>query len=155
MTYDIRLRDVEPGDLPVFFEHQRDPISSRMAGVPARNREAFDAHWAKILADASLDKQAILCDGKVAGSIVSFDRAGLREVGYWIGREFWGRGIATRALRQFLLLVTRRPLYGRVARHNIGSLRVLEKCGFTMCEEGVIPPLLGEESAEEHVLCLT
>ena len=55
--------------------------------------------------------------------------AGEREVGYWIGKKYWGRGVATRALAAFLRLEARRPLYANVARHNVASIRVLENCG--------------------------
>jgi RimJ/RimL family protein N-acetyltransferase len=55
---------------------------------------------------------------------------GQREVGYWVGRDFWGRGLATKALKIFLEIEETRPLYGVVAVHNIASQRVLEKCGF-------------------------
>ena len=51
---------------------------------------------------------------------------------YWIGREFWGKGIATKALAVFLSAVKARPLYARAAKDNIASLRVLEKCGFAI-----------------------
>jgi hypothetical protein len=47
----IILRPVEPGDLPLFFEHQRDPIAVAMVAFQSRDRAAFDQHWAKILAD--------------------------------------------------------------------------------------------------------
>jgi RimJ/RimL family protein N-acetyltransferase len=65
---------------------------------------------------------------------VSWDQAGQRKVGYWIGKEFWGRGIATRALALFLAEVSERPLYASVATSNVGSIRVLEKCGFTISQ---------------------
>lgn len=49
---------------------------------------------------------------------------------YWLGRGYWGKGIATRALSAFLERSQIRPLYARAAKDNIGSIRVLEKCGF-------------------------
>jgi RimJ/RimL family protein N-acetyltransferase len=131
----VRLRDVEPADLPVLFEHQADPVASAMAAFPSREREAFMAHWERILAEATVRPQAIIADGRLAGNVVSFDRDGRREVGYWIGREFWGAGIATAGLAEFLRVETTRPLYAGVARENAGSLRVLEKCGFAACGE--------------------
>jgi RimJ/RimL family protein N-acetyltransferase len=124
------LRDVAKTDLAVFFEQQLDPEAARMAAFPARDREAFDAHWEKILADETVRAKTIVVDGAVAGNVVSFRHAGKTEVGYWLGREFWGRGLATRALVEFLRLVDERPLYAGVAKHNVGSIRVLEKCGF-------------------------
>ncbi|MFL5736099.1 MAG: GNAT family N-acetyltransferase [Actinomycetota bacterium] len=51
-------------------------------------------------------------------------------VGYWLGKAFWGRGIATEALRRFVGELPERPLSANVAEHNVGSIRVLEKCGF-------------------------
>ena len=134
-TSGVRLRDVTEADLPLFFEHQRDPIATQMAAFPARDRGAFMAHWASVLADAALAKQTILVDGQVAGNIGSWEQDGQRDVGYWLGREYWGRGVATRALALFLRQVSARPLYAYVAKHNIGSRRVLEKCGFTLAGE--------------------
>jgi RimJ/RimL family protein N-acetyltransferase len=74
--------------------------------------------------------KTILYNGQVAGNMLSFVMEGKREVGYWIGREYWGRGLATEALKMFLEVEKTRPLYGVVAKHNIGSRRVLEKSGF-------------------------
>jgi RimJ/RimL family protein N-acetyltransferase len=133
---DVLLRDVLEGDLPTFFEHQLDPAANRMAAFAPRDNDAFMAHWKKILADTAVAKKTILFDGHVAGNIVSFERSGKREVGYWIGREYWGKGIATEALLQFLRHVTERPLYALVAKHNVASIRVLEKCGFAIADHG-------------------
>ncbi len=134
-TSNVVLRDVTAGDLPIFFEHQLDPEANQMAALTPRDRQAFMAHWTKLVADETVAKQTILVDGQVAGNVVSFDRLGEREVGYWIGRQYWGKGVATKALAAFLDQVRARPLYARVAKHNIASVRVLEKCGFTIAGE--------------------
>ena len=132
MKDEVRLRNVEPNDLPIFFEHQLDPVATRMAAFPSRDRAAFDAHWQKnILGNPDAIAQTILVDGAVAGNIGSWWQEGVRLVGYWIGREYWGRGVATRALAAFLDLVKDRPLHAHVVKHNVGSIRVLEKCGFS------------------------
>jgi RimJ/RimL family protein N-acetyltransferase len=131
---EVRLRGVTEDDLPVFFEHQRDPEANRMAAFPPRDRDAFMAHWTTILRDASVVARTVLLDGEVAGNVVAFDYEGRREVGYWIGRAFWGKGVATGALRAFLAEVTERPIYAGVAEANVASIRVLEKCGFTISE---------------------
>jgi len=130
MTGDVILRDVTEDDLPVFFEYQLDPDATRMAAFPARDRKDFMAHWTRILADETVIKKTILFEGNVAGNVVSFVHSGEREVGYWIGKEYWGKGLATGALSVFLNHVRMRPLYAHVARHNVASIRVLEKCGF-------------------------
>lgn len=132
---DVRLRDVTEADLPTFFEQQLDPEAVRMAAFPSRGRDAFDAHWERVLADDSVIVKTILFDGNVAGNISSWKEPGERLVGYWLGREYWGRGIATRALAQFLAVVGERPMTARVAKHNVASFRVLEKCGFVVAGE--------------------
>ena len=126
------LRDVVESDLPVFFEHQRDPEAIRMAAFVSRDRDAFFAHWATILSDDSLTKQTIVDDGQVAGNIVCFEQHGEPSVGYWLGREHWGKGLATKALAELLDQLETRPLYARAARDNVASIRVLEKCGFVV-----------------------
>jgi RimJ/RimL family protein N-acetyltransferase len=126
----LRLRELRDEDLPVLYAHQRDPEAVRMAQFPSRDHDAFMAHWARVRADPVNLVRVIDLDGQVAGTVLSFPRDGVREVGYWIDRALWGRGIATRALRAFLEVDPERPLYAGVAKHNAGSLRVLEKCGF-------------------------
>jgi len=128
------LRDVIESDLPVFFEHQTDPEAVRMADVPSREREAFMAHWQNILANETLTKKTIVFGGQVAGNVVSWDQDGRRLVGYWVGKEFWGKGLATKALAE-LIDELPRPLHAYVAKTNIGSIRVLEKCGFVRSDE--------------------
>jgi RimJ/RimL family protein N-acetyltransferase len=136
MNHEVRLRDVEEADLATLFEQQLDDDATRMAAFPARDRAAFDAHWrTKILGNPATVKQTILFDGQVAGYIGSWPQDGARLVGYWIGKEHWGKGVASRALAAFLELVTERPLHAHVAKHNVASIRVLEKCGFTLERE--------------------
>ncbi|CAN5717973.1 GNAT family N-acetyltransferase [soil metagenome] len=127
----IRLREVEPGDRPIIFAHQQDPVAVEMVAFTSRDRAAFDQHWAKIQAEPTSLIRTVVVDGEVAGNILSFNREGEREVGYWIDRAWWGRGVGTAALSAFLRLEQTRPLHACVAKHNAASLRVLEKCGFT------------------------
>jgi RimJ/RimL family protein N-acetyltransferase len=127
---DILLREVIESDLPIFYEYQADPVAYQMAAYHTKDWVSFQSHWKKILADESNTIQTIVYQGQVAGNIQSFLMEGKREVGYWLGREFWNKGIATQALDLFLQQVKTRPLYGVVAIHNTGSKRVLEKCGF-------------------------
>ena len=128
------LRDVIEEDLPVFFEHQRDPEAVEMAAFPSREREPFYEHWHRIMGDDELVAKTIVSDGEVAGNISSWERDGKRLVGYWLGREFWGRGLATQALAELMEELTVRPLYAEVSTTNVGSIRVLEKCGFTVVD---------------------
>lgn len=105
------------------------------------------------MADDSVILKTILFDGQVAGNIVSFEMSGKREVGYWIGKEYWGKGIATKALAALLDIVKMRPLYAHVAKHNIGSRRVLEKCGFTVVGEDKLSNAHGDD-LEEFILIM-
>ena len=122
-----------------------------MAMVSPRTRVEFDALWARLLGSPPprLVARAIEADGVLVGMINCFQRPGLPEegatmtedgtvrgeldfVGYWLGREHWGRGIATRALAALLDEVKVRPLLARAATSNVASLRVLRRCGFVV-----------------------
>lgn len=134
---EVTLRDVAEGDLPIFFEHQRDPAANRMAAFTARDPadpDAFAAHWRKILSDDAVTMKTIVFEGHVVGNVGKYldKEFGKPEVAYWIGKEYWGMGLATKALSKFLQNVTVRPIYGRAAKDNVASIRVMEKCGFTI-----------------------
>jgi RimJ/RimL family protein N-acetyltransferase len=142
------LREVVEADLDVFYEQQLDPEATRMALFPSRDREAFDAHWRRLLANDALTNRTIVADGKVAGNIGCWEQDGRRLVGYWLGREFWGRGLATQALAELLDEVEARPVHAWVASSNIGSIRVLEKCGFVAAGSRTEDEKLGEPVEE-------
>ena len=114
-----------------------------MAAFPAREWEDFRAHWERVLKDPSVVARAILWEGRVAGNIGCWSQDDKRLVSYWIGREYWGMGMATGALRALLDEVKERPLWAYVAAHNAGSRRVLEKCGFEV---------VGQEQGEDGVV---
>lgn len=152
---DVSLRDVTDADLPIFYEQQRDPDATAMAAFPARSRDAFMAHWARILVDPNAIQQTILVDGQVAGNIVSWEQSGQWYVGYWLGKHFWGKGVATRALAAFLAQVPTRPLYAHVAKHNRASIRVLEKCGFTLIGGEKVADTVQGGDIEESILKLS
>ena len=129
----VQLRSVEPDDLPVFYEHQLDDQAAEMAAFTPRDRDAFTAHWQRILRDERVAARTIVADDEVVGNVCSWwAEGGDRLVGYWIGKPVWGRGIATAALEAFLAEEEIRPLRARVSDRNRGSIRVLEKCGFRL-----------------------
>jgi RimJ/RimL family protein N-acetyltransferase len=138
MTNSVLLRDVTEEDLPYFFNHQLDAEANWMAAFTASDptdRAAFTAHWRKILADESITIKTILVEGEVAGHVLCHGWFGEPEVSYWLGKDNWGKGIATQALAAFLNEVQARPLYARVAKDNMASRWVLEKCGFVVTGE--------------------
>ena len=106
------------------------------------------AHWAKTLAnDSALTWTVVSDNGEVAANIGCWEADGRRFVGFWIGREFWGRGLATQALAELLDLVDARPLHAHVVKSNVASIRVLEKCGFVK-----VGKLAGDDGVEELLL---
>ncbi|MEV0484958.1 GNAT family N-acetyltransferase [Streptomyces sp. NPDC050508] len=132
---EIALRPVHDSDLPVFFRQMNDPESLRMAAFTPKDpadRDAFDAHWKRIRALPGVRNRTVLADGDVVGSAAVYGEPGEREVTYWIDRAYWGKGIATAALRDLLAEEPERPLHARVAADNPASRRVLEKCGFVV-----------------------
>jgi RimJ/RimL family protein N-acetyltransferase len=134
---DILLREVTEDDVAIFFVQQQDSAANWMAAFTAKDPTdwaAFAAKWAKIFSDRTSMAKTIVWDGCVAGNVGSFIApwSGQREVTYWVGRDFWGRGVATRALTAFVGELVERPLYARTAEDNLASLRVLEKCGFVV-----------------------
>jgi len=140
----VSLRPVATGDLPILFVHQLDPEATRLAAFPSREREAFFAHWTNnVLGNPANTCRTILAGNHVAGHIGAWTDATAKDrfLGYWLGREFWGRGIASAALAQFLGVETTRPLKAHVVSHNHGSIRVLEKAGFARAgTEGFTQP---------------
>jgi RimJ/RimL family protein N-acetyltransferase len=127
------LREVQDDDLPVLFEQWADPVAAHMAAFTPpdhMDRDAFERRWSRLRADESLITRAIVVDGEVVGTIGSWGDPDGREVTYWIGRSYWGKGIATAALAVFLTVEQTRPLHAHIASDNVASRRVLEKCGF-------------------------
>jgi RimJ/RimL family protein N-acetyltransferase len=127
------LRELRDDDVAVLFEQWADPVAAHMAaftGPDHMDRGAFERRLSRLRADETVIANVIVVDGEVAGTIGSWGDPGEREVTYWIGRSFWGKGIATAALRALLAVEQARPLRARVASDNVASRRVLEKCGF-------------------------
>jgi RimJ/RimL family protein N-acetyltransferase len=138
MSDDVSLRPVEDSDLSIFFEQEQDPDARHMAAftnADPTNRVAFLAHWKRIRSDDAIVNRTIIWNGQVVGHLGSWvvaegDAAPTRELGYWLGKPFWGKGIATRGLTLLVRELPMRPLYAHAAKDNLGSIRVLEKCGF-------------------------
>lgn len=134
--YSVSLRPIIESDLEAIFVHQSDPIANQLAQFPPRDREAFFKHWHQnILGQVNVLPRAILVDGKFVGNIGHWQSDGQALIGYWIDREYWGKGIATQTLAQFLPLVSLRPLFAHVAKHNLASQRVLLRHGFVLTDQ--------------------
>jgi RimJ/RimL family protein N-acetyltransferase len=135
VSSEVRLRPVTEADIPLMFSHQADPVAVRRVVFTSRDYTTFVLHWQRVIGDARFLVRVILEDERLVGNIGAFERNGVREMGYWLDRDAWGRGIATRAVTLFLDLERTRPLHAGVAPHNTASLRVLAKCGFVITGE--------------------
>jgi RimJ/RimL family protein N-acetyltransferase len=147
----MELRAVVEDDIETFYQHQTDPEASAMAAFPIRERAVVFESWRRNLARQDNVSRTIVVDGAVAGNIVSWKDDNRRLLGYWIGREFWGRGVATAGLEQFIAEIRERPLFAFVAASNVGSIRVLEKNGFVRTTE---EPEVGEDGVAEWLFRL-
>src|SRR5258708_21279999 len=132
----ILLRDVVADDLPIFYEQQLDPEANYMAAFTAKDptdREAFMHHWQKILKDESITIKTIISGEQVAGSVSRYRDEEMEgpEVTYWLGKSYWGQGVATQALTAFLDISQVPPIFAPVPKDNLASPRVFSKCAFT------------------------
>ena len=153
----MTMREIELSDLEAFYEHQLDPEAIRMAAFVCedpKDKVAFNAHWDKILSSSQITKRTIVADGQIAGHISCYPQGENLEVTYWLGREFWGRGLATQALNRMLRLVAERPIFARAAADNIGSIKVLQKCGFKIIGTNKDFANGRGEDTEEYILRL-
>ncbi|MGN5375238.1 GNAT family N-acetyltransferase [Sphingomonas hankookensis] len=145
----VTLRSVRPDDLPVFFVHQSDPEAAAMAGFTPRARDAFDAHWSRIIAGPAFVVRTVEVAGAVAGYVSAFPREGRTEIAYWLGRDYWHRGIGRTAVAMFLVQQRERPLFASVIDTNGASQTILEHCGFTVVREEA-----GDDGVRERTLRL-
>ncbi len=129
----VSLRPPTDADFDALFDLESDVEGANMIAFLPRepgDRDAFTAHWSRITTDPTVMTRVIESDGAFAGYAVSFLIDGERQVGYWIARDLWGRGIASAALAALIAELPERPLWGSAAADNLGSQRVLVHAGF-------------------------
>lgn len=129
----LQLRKTVLSDLEFFFQFQLDKEANYLAAftsIDPTDKEAYFAKYTRHMNDPTINMQTIMVDEIIAGSIAKFLMEGDAEITYWIDRKFWGKGIATSALKVLLDIESTRPIFGRVAFDNFGSQKVLENCGF-------------------------
>jgi RimJ/RimL family protein N-acetyltransferase len=116
------------------FPHPYSRKDAR-AWIRAARREAPCRHFAiEIEAGTGAGHAGPDLAGGIGLMLQSDVNAGTAEIGYWLGRSFWGRGLMSSALPAFAAFAFEayrlRRLYARVFAWNAASMRVLEKCGF-------------------------
>jgi ribosomal-protein-alanine N-acetyltransferase len=129
----ITLAVTEKDDLNLFFQFQLDEEASYMAAFMPKdphNKTAYIEKYTKFLSDPTINMRTIRYNDVIVGSLAKFVIENNAGITYWIDRKFWGRGIATTALKEFLKVEQTRPIYGHVAFDNYGSQKVLEHCHF-------------------------
>ncbi|MFG2308765.1 GNAT family N-acetyltransferase [Streptomyces sp. NPDC048566] len=133
---EVSLREVRDADLPVFFAQMKEPEGLRMAAFTSEDPsdpDLFRAHWERVRRNPAGIVRTVVDDrGRVLGHAAVFGPPEEREVTYWIGERYWGRGVATAALRALLLIEASRPVHARAAADNLASIRVLTACGFVV-----------------------
>lgn len=153
----IKLQVVQQKDLDIIFKIQQDTEANNMAAFTAKDpndRVAFNAHWNKIQVDQTVISKVILYKEQVVGNLGRFELFKQPHISYWIDKEYWGKGIATKALDLFLQEIEERPLFARVAKDNQGSIRVLEKCGFVITGEDKGFSQARNQEVEEYIFRL-
>lgn len=155
----ITLRRTDEADLRLLYAFELDAASNALAGTKPRDWPTFLARWGEILADhdgnaTGVMPRVIVADDVVVGAVNISPHDGQSSIGYWIGREHWGRGIATRAVALMLREFARRPLYAAAAGQNHPSIRVLEKNGFEIASRGMTPETTRTVARETVTLVL-
>ena len=157
-TNHIKLTETEKDDLNAFFEFQLDKEANYLAAFTSKDpndKIAYIEKYTKHLNDPTINNQTIKFNDVIVGSVAKFVMQNEAEITYWIDRKFWGQGIATTALNEFLKIEQTRPIYGRVAFDNYGSQKVLEKCGFVRVGKDKGFANARQEEIEEYIYKLS
>ena len=152
------LRKTVETDLETLFNFQLDDEYNCQAAFTATNysdKKAYLEKWTRHLTNPSIHSQTILVNGEIAGSVAKYEMDGEPQITYGIGKQFWGKGIATQALQAFLKLEKTRPIFGRTAFDNSRSERVLQKCGFEKIGTEISFANAREKEIEEFIFKLS
>lgn len=138
MNLKVKLRKLKKEDLKILFDFQTDQVSNYMAAFVSKdpnNWKEFKNKWENISNHHDNIIRIILYNDEISGYISKYKLLEKPNIGYWIGRKYWGKGIATQAVKEFLKLYKNRPLQARVAFDNLASIKILEKCRFSKIGE--------------------
>ena len=129
----IHIRPTKIADIDILFYFQLDKQARYLAAFTNKDstdKSAYLTKFTKLLADTTVNNQTILMGDRIVGSIAKFIMHGDAEITYWLDKNFWGHGIAKKALSDFVKIEHTRPIFGRVAYDNFASQKVLEQTGF-------------------------
>ena len=142
VSMNIGLRQFTLEDAPeIALLVGEEAVSKWTSNIPHPYSEQDAIDWLKACdSDPNKHPFAVELEGRLVAcvSFWPYEPEGI-EVGYWVGREYWGRGVGTAAL-QLMLDLPEFPgesdVYARVMLENTGSQRVLEHCGFSFLAKG-------------------
>ncbi|WP_218354036.1 GNAT family N-acetyltransferase [Alteromonas lipotrueiana] len=117
-------------------------VSKWTSNIPYPYTENDAISWLENLHSTVRKPHAIEINNKLVGcvSFWEYDSESI-EIGYWIGKEFWGKGIATKALQNLFIQPSfpkNKNIVAKVATQNIASQRVLEKCRFEISKKSLV-----------------
>ncbi len=141
----VHLSEFRPSDKPVLVEHMREKeIYDRTLRIPHPYTEADAEEWFGIVANATRQQGRAIhfairtADGFLIGGCgfdgFQFGKSHRAEIGYWLAKPFWGRGIMPAVVRRVCRHAFEEFGLVKITAHvfttNPASARVLEKCGF-------------------------
>ena len=159
-TERLILRPWEITDAPDLFQYACDPDVGPIAGWPPHKTEAesrmiiqnvFTGKEAYAVCMKSDNRSIGAIELKLNGHTDMSDREDECELGYWIGKPFWGQGLITEAAQEILRHAFEdlgmRAVWAGYYDGNLRSKRVQEKCGFVFVRttEGLDVPLMHEK----------
>lgn len=168
-TERLILRPWQESDAESLYEYAKDPDIGPIAGWPVHTSVANSREIIKTVLSADEiyaiclkeDNIAIGSIGLMPGGVTDLtDRDDECELGYWIGKPFWGNGYVPEAVNEILRHgfenLGMNKIWCGYYDGNLKSKRVQEKCGFRYqwTSEDVDVPLM-HEKRKGHVSCLT
>lgn len=156
-TRRLVLRPAQMGDAPMIARHANDrQIAEMTSRIPhpytLGHAEAFLAGLGDERVFAIVDPQEGTFLG--IGSLQACETPGVVELGYWLGRPFWGRGFATEAAQALVdhafADLEQDEVEVRCRVVNGASRRVIEKCGFGYRGTGLSVSLAAGRVASER-----
>jgi len=139
---EYRIRDLAPTDAPAIARHADNPhIADVMRDLfPSPYALADAEEFINRITSAELETAFAIATGEEAFGVIGFIPGQdvyrhSAEIGYWIGEDYWGRGIMTGAIKVFTAHLFENFGFNRLSAgvfsSNPASARVLEKAGFT------------------------
>ena len=168
-TERLILRRWEDSDAERLFEYAADPDVGPIAGWPPHQtieesrdviKNVFNGKEAYAICLKTDDRAIGAIELKLNGHTDLTDRDDECELGYWLGKPFWGQGIMPEAVKEILRHAFEKigmtKVWAGYYEGNLKSKRVQEKSGFRYQwkSEGVDVPLMHEKRTG-HVSSMT